>query len=418
LPSVVESSDSRSDSEMKACVSRVQALRSDNPLPGNRMTRVSQVLFAGTGLVSLVAAVVIAHSMVAGVPKSALRAPKAGPAVLRYEPGSGQLSAVRVQAVEVSPVPLAEPLNGRVTFDENVTARVTSPISGRVVAPRAQVGDAVKAGDTLALLDSPDLATAVADLSKAQADEARKKLALERARTLFAAGVLARKDLESAEADDRQARAETERATQRLRNLAPDGAGEGKYALRAPIAGIVADRQINPGMEVRPDLPNPLFIVTNPARLWVVIDLPERDLSKVAPGQPVDVQVDAWPDERFPARIQKIGEVVDPATRRVQVRCSVANPGRKLKPEMYARVTLLADRSRTAARLPNTALVTEGLYSYVFVEQSPGVFVRRRVSLAVQDRDFSYVESGVAPGERVVVAGSVLLNSELEAAAR
>jgi len=85
---------------------------------------------------------------------------------------------------------------------------------------------------------------------------------------------------------------------------------------------------------------------------------------------------------------------------------------------MYARVTLLADENRTAVRVPNTALVTEGLYSYVFVEQSPYVFARRRVSLAVQDRDFSYVASGLQPAERVVVAGSVLLNSELGAAAQ
>jgi cobalt-zinc-cadmium efflux system membrane fusion protein len=386
-------------------------------LETDRKNRLSNWVVASTGVALLVAAIVVAQSTVRVVPASA-PLPPAERTVLRYEPGAGQLSAIKVQAVEVFPVPLAEPLNGRVAFNENVTARVSSPISGRVVSLAAQTGDAVKAGDTLAVLDSPDLAAAVADLHKAQADEARKKPALERARSLYEAGVFARKDVEAAEADERQARAETERAAMRLRNLAPGGGEGGRYEVRAPIAGTVADRQLNPGMEVRPDLPNPLFIVTNPARLWVVIDLPERELSKVAPGQPVSVQVDAWPDERFPAHIDKIGEVVDPATRRVQVRCSLANPEHKLKPEMYARVTLLSDENRTAVRLPNTALVTEGLYSYVFVEQSPGVFKRRRVQLAVQDRDYSYVASGVEPGERVVVAGSVLLNSELGSAAQ
>jgi len=379
------------------------------------MTRFSNWLVAATGVALLAAAMLVAHSTGNVVPKPS-RVPTTDS--LRYEPGSGQLSAIKVQEVRVFPVPLAEPLNGRVTFNENVTARVSSPISGRVVTLSAQIGDSVKAGETLAVLDSPDLAAAVADLSKAKADEQRKKPALERARALFDAGVFARKDLESAEADERQARAETERATMRLRNLAPEGGEDGRYAVRAPIAGVIADRQLNPGMEVRPDLQNPLFIITNPARLWVVIDLPERDLSKVAPGQPVSVQVDAWPDERFPARIEKIGEVIDPATRRVQVRCSLVNAERKLKPEMYARVTLLADENRTAVRLPNTALVTEGLYSYAFIEQSAGVFRRRRVELAVQDRDYSYVASGVEPGERVVVAGAVLLNSELGAAAQ
>jgi cobalt-zinc-cadmium efflux system membrane fusion protein len=381
------------------------------------MTRISNWLVAATGLVLLVAAMVLAHGTMSVATKPVQAVPGER-SELRYEPGSGQLSAIKVEEVKVFPIPLSEPLNGRVTFNENVTARVSSPISGRVVSFKAQVGDSVKAGDTLAVLDSPDLAAAVADLSKARADEARKKPSLERARSLFDAGVFARKDLESAEADEQQARAETERAERRLRNLAPNGGEDGQYAVRAPIPGVVADRQLNPGMEVRPDLASPLFIITDPARLWVVIDLPERDLSKVAPGQPVYVQADAWPDDRFPARIEKIGEVVDPATRRVQVRCSLANPERKLKPEMYARVTLLADENRTAVRLPNTALVTEGLYSYVFVEQTPGVFKRRRVQLAVQDRDYSYVESGVEPAERVVVAGAVLLNSELGASAQ
>jgi cobalt-zinc-cadmium efflux system membrane fusion protein len=381
------------------------------------ITAIPARLVAAIGLALLAAAILLARGTMTVAPPAPQIAPVERTDV-RYEPGAGQLSAIKVQALEVFPVPLAEPLNGRVAFNEDVTARVSSPISGRVVSLAAQTGDAVKAGGTLAILDSPDLAAAVADLRKAQADEARKKPALERARSLYEAGVFARKDLEAAEADDRQARAETERAAMRLRNLAPGGGEDGRYEVRAPIAGTVADRQLNPGMEVRPDLPNPLFIVTNPARLWVVIDLPERDLSKVAPGQPVSVQVDAWPDECFPGRIEKIGEVVDPATRRVQVRCSLANPEHRLKPEMYARVTLLADENRTAVRLPNTALVTEGLYSYVFVEQNPGVFKRRRVQLAVQDRDYSYVASGVEPGERVVVAGAVLLNSELGAAAQ
>jgi cobalt-zinc-cadmium efflux system membrane fusion protein len=381
------------------------------------MRRVFQAFIAGVAIAMIVSAVVLAQG--AGrwfkVSAETPAAPKGEPGVLRYAPGSAQLSAISVKPVEVFPLPLAEPLNGRVTFNEASTARVSSPISGRVVELKAQAGDAVRAGGELAVLDSPDLAAAVADLHKAEADEARKKSALERAKMLYEGQVLAKKDLESAQADFAQARAETARAALRLRNLAPGSASEeSRYVLRAPISGVVADRQANPGMEVRPDLPNPLYVITDPARLWVLIDLPERDLSKVAPGQPVSVEVDAWPGERFRARIDRIGMVVDPATRRVPVRCAVANPQGKLKPEMYARVTLLADENRRAIRVPNTALVTEGLYSYVFVERSAGVFARRRIGLTVQDRDYSYLESGIDAGERIVVAGSVLLNSELE----
>jgi len=382
------------------------------------MGRVSQSVVAAIAIALIVAATVLAHGAAGWFGDSAAMpvAPRGEPGVLRYAPASAQLSAISVKPVEVFPVPLAEPLNGRVTFNEASTARVSSPISGRIVALKVQAGDAVKAGDELAVLDSPDLAAAVADLRKAEADEARKRFALDRAVALYEGQVLAKKDLESAQADFAQARAETARASLRLRNLAPGGSAgeESRYVLRAPISGVVADRQANPGMEVRPDLPNPLYVITDPAKLWVLIDLPESDLPKVAPGQPVSVEVDAWRGERFRARIDRIGMVVDPATRRVPVRCAVANPQGKLKPEMYARVTLLADENRTAVRVPNTALVTEGLYSYVFVERSEGVFARRRVGLAVQDRDYSYLESGIDAGERIVVAGSVLLNSELE----
>jgi membrane fusion protein, heavy metal efflux system len=376
------------------------------------------VVIVSLGTFAVVAAFAGGVSRLSAPAKAETPAPAARETgIVRYAPGSPQLSALKVMGAEESPVPLAEPLNGRVAYDENATTRVTSPVAGRVVNLKVLPGDSVRAGDSLLVLDSPDLAQAVSDAAKAHADEIRKQRAEERARSLLDAGVIARKDFESADADFLQARAETERARLRLRNL---GAGadsiEGaRFSLRAPIAGVVADRQVNPGMEVRPDLQNPLFVITDPKRVWVIIDLPERNLSKVAVGNPVSVQVDAWPGEQFPGTIERIGEVVDSPTRRIPVRCAVANPDGKLKPEMYARIALLADKNRRAVRVPNSALITEGLYSYVFVEKEPGVFEKRRLRLGIQDREYSYVEDGLKPGERVVVVGPLLLNSELSA---
>ncbi len=339
------------------------------------------------------------------------------PGTLRYPAGAPQLSAIKVAEVPSElPVPLAEPLNGRIAYNENFTARVSSPIAGRVVALKAQPGDKVNAGDALLTLDSPDLAQAAADLNKAKADDTRKQLAYERAKKLYEGEVLPRKDFESAEADLAQSQAETQRARLRLRNLVPaDNPGE-RFALRAPISGIVAERKANPGLEVRPDLPDPLYVITDPRHLWAIIDLPEHNLGKVAEGHMVSVEVDAFPEQRFSAKIIKIAVTVDPATRRVQVRCELANPDNKLKPEMYARVTLLSDENQRAVRVPNSAIITEGMYSYVFVEKSVGVFEKHRLSLRLQDRHFSYVDSGLKAGERIVVNGALLLNSELSAA--
>jgi cobalt-zinc-cadmium efflux system membrane fusion protein len=176
---------------------------------------------------------------------------------------------------------------------------------------------------------------------------------------------------------------------------------------------VIAERRVNPGQEVRPDQAEPLFVVSDLAHLWVLIDLPERDLRLVKPGQRALVKVDAWPEERFPATIERVGSVVDPATRRVQVRATLENADRRLRPEMYAQVILASADAGQAVRLPNNALVTQGLYSYVFIENPPGFFTRRKVTLGVQDRTHAFLLDGVEAGEMVVTTGALLLNSEL-----
>lgn len=350
----------------------------------------------------------------AAAPAPDLKAEARVPNQLRFAEGAPQLTAVRMEAAIEAELPIAEPLNGKIAYDEDVTARISSPVAGRIVRLHAAAGDIVKAGDVLVSIDAPDLALAVADTRKAQADEARKKLTLDRARTLLDAEVVPRKDYEVAAADLAQAQAETQRARARLKNLAPAGGGDERgLALRSPVAGVVAERRANPAQEVQPGMAEALFVVSNLKRLWVLIDLPEQHLSRVKPGLAVSVSVDAYPGETFRATVSRIGQVVNPETRRVQVRCDLANPEGVLKPEMHARVSLLTSEGQKAVRLPNSALVTEGLYSFVFVESKPGLFNKRRVELSVQDREYSYVRSGVARGERVVIGGALLLQSEL-----
>lgn len=332
---------------------------------------------------------------------------------LRYPAGAPQLAAIHSETLPQLPLPLADPLNAKVTYDEDVTTRISAPISGRVLNIKAQLGDEVKAGQTLFVMDAPDLGNAVADVEKANADTRLKQLSLHRAQTLYQGEAIARKDLEAAQSDYAAAAAESNRAALRLRNLAPQGIVAEGYALRSPISGVVAQRQLNPGEEVRPDLPDPLFIITNPAKVWVTIDLPESLLAKAELGHPVSISVDAYPDQPFSGLIEKIAPALDPVTRRIAVRCSVDNSKLLLKPEMYAKVTLLAEADENAYRIPNGAIVSNGLYSYVFVEIAPGVLKKRRIPLVVQYREYSYATQGLSPQDKVVTAGALLLNSEL-----
>jgi len=333
---------------------------------------------------------------------------------LRFAADAPQLLFLQIQPAAEFPEPLVEALNARISYDDNRTARVFSPLAGRVVKIAAESGTQVKAGDPLLVLDSPDFAVAEADSAKAKADLLRKKDAWERAKQLYAIKGIARKDVETAEADWHQAEAEAQRARARMKNLNTSSAtAEGQFILRAPISGIITERQVSAGSEVRPDAAGPLFVITDPRHLWVQVDLPERQLDKVQVGRTVAIEVDAYPETSFVGKIAVIGGALDPVTRRIQVRCEVDNPALKLKPEMFARVTPIASKQTGLPRVPNAALVTQGLYSFIFVEQSPGVLQRRRVTLEMQGSQYTYISAGLRAGERVVTSGALLLNSEL-----
>jgi cobalt-zinc-cadmium efflux system membrane fusion protein len=348
--------------------------------------------------------------------KAPVRAPSGQ---VTFAANAPQLSSLKVVALSAVPLPVSDPVNGRVTYDESLTARVSSPIAGRVIALHAEPGDRVRRGFVLAAIDAPDLATAEADWRKAQADEGRKRMALERAQTLYHGEVLALKDLESAQADHEQAKAETRRAALRMKNLNATGQEQGAFGLRSPIAGTVADRQINPGQEVRPDLAAPLFVVTDLRHLWVIADVAEHSAVALRSGQIVTIETDAYPGERFVARVERIGLILDPGTRRIQVRCSVFNPDLKLKPEMFARVSFLpGNGGKKAIAVTNASLFVEGMYDFVFVETRPGTFAKRRVNVALRGHDSSFIDAGLASGERVVTEGAFLLNAEVAANAQ
>ena len=334
---------------------------------------------------------------------------------IHFAADAPQLEFLRSKPVESFPEPLMDGLNARITYDDNYTARVYSPIAGRVTKISVEAGQSVQAGDPLLWIDSPDYASGASDSLKADADLLRKKVAYERAKGLYEVKGLAQKDLESAEADWHQAEAEAQRAKARMKNLSSNSVAtaEGKYVLKAPIDGVVSERQVNIGSEVQPGAPTSLFVITNPKHLWVLVDLPEQQIEKIKVGQPISVEVDAYPGEVFLAKVSVISEALDPILRRFQVRCDVTDSQHKLRPEMYARINAVVDEKTKVPRVPNTALFTQGLYSFLFVEQSPGVFQRRRVTLGLQDADVSYIKEGLKAGERIVTSGAILLNSEL-----
>lgn len=345
--------------------------------------------------------------------RSAADAP---PGELRLADPPELLKVAPVEATAESEVTAA---TGKVAFDEERVSRVASPVSGRVVELLAHPGDRVRKGQGLLVIASPDAQSAVADYVAAAADKAVADKNLERQRRLYADQAVPYKEVLQAESDATKAAAAHARAAGRLEVLGIDPrsgeARSSRFTLRAPIEGIVVERPAFPGMEVRPDSGAPLVTVADLTRLWVLADVYERDLGRVAVGQRATVRVAAEPGRTFSGKVTHVGELVDPATRTVKLRIEVANPALELKPEMFARVTLQGAAPGSAAlTVPTSAVLSDGDASAVIVARGDGRFEKRTVELG-GDRDGRVrVLSGLAMGERVVVDGALYLKAAIE----
>ncbi len=333
---------------------------------------------------------------------------------LRYETGAPQLALIKSQDIPLSSIPMADELSARISYDDDVTARLTPSFSGRILEIKAAPGDIVKTGQVLAVIDSPDFGLAQADVTKARADEKRKQLALKRAKDLVPGEAISNRDYESIQADYAQAQAETARAEQRLKNLNPHDLkiiGQ-KVIMASPMNGVVTERNASAAQEVSPGMTSPLFVVTDPKRLWLYIDLPETYLGQIKIGSDVSVTSDAYPEQIFKAKVTQLGQVINPNTRRATVLARIDNQEGKLLPEMFVRAAVLQN-SGQGVRVPNESLIIRGIYTYVFVENKPGEFSLRQVKLLKRGIDFSYVGAGLKGDERVVTKGALLLDAEL-----
>jgi cobalt-zinc-cadmium efflux system membrane fusion protein len=335
---------------------------------------------------------------------------------------SPQANAVAVAPVEVCNSAITH-LNGRLLWDDDVTVRVYSAFAGRVIELTGEVGRTVAKGDCLARIVSTDYGQAQADARRSVSDFALAERNLSRLHELYDHGAAALKDLQAAEADYERAQAEKVRSTTRLALYGGStNTIDQVYQLKSPLAGMVVERSINPGQEVRPDqiLANapqffsPLFVITDPTHLWIQVDATEQDLPRLKQGQELIIRSRAYPERVFKGRVDLVSDFFDPATRTIKVRGSLENPGRLLKAEMFVEVDLSSTGPLTAGLdVPAKAVLFKNDKHYVFVEEAPGKYQKREVKVGPEHDGKILVLEGLHPGQRVVTEGSLLLDQLL-----
>lgn len=287
--------------------------------------------------------------------------------------------------------------------------KIAPPLAGRIVRLNKQLGDAVKAGEVLFVLDAPDFALANADAAKARAALALAAHNLERQRELDKSELAVRRDLEQAQSDYAQAASESARADARLSQTGAraGAAAGGKLAVRSPISGRVVELAAAEGAYWN-DATAPLMTVADLSRVFVSASAQEKDLARVYVGQQASVKVDAYA-EPVTGQVRYVGEMLDPDTRTVKVRLPFDNRDGRLKPGMFAEATLLS-RAHQGMLVPMAAVVQSGFSSRAFVEVKPWNFVPRELKLGAQIGQQVEVLAGLQAGDRIVVKDGVLLN--------
>lgn len=313
-------------------------------------------------------------------------------------------------------------LAGKIAYGEDRYSKISSPLQGRVVEVRAHLGDRVKAGAVLLVIDSPDIAQAYSEYVKEHSELQYATRSQELAKDLYSNKALPLKDLKQAENELVKARAEFRRAKERLLSLRVSAEELNKpldkqqitsrFEMKSPLTGIVVERMVTPGQSVGGDANQVLFTVADLDMLQVVADVYERDLALVKEGQFAKVKVEAYPEVDFPATVASIGDIVDPASRTIKLRAWVNNQDHRLKPEMFARLHIqVGDESRILV-VPKEAVLEADGKQFVFVVEEPNQYVKREVKVSNFTPDQARVLEGLTPGQRIVTKGAVLIKGQ------
>jgi membrane fusion protein, heavy metal efflux system len=306
---------------------------------------------------------------------------------------------------ELRQLPTQVTANGVISPDVNRTIHVTSLGSGRVVDLKVKLGDAVKKGQTLLVISSPDLASAFADYQKAKADEALSRKALDRAQMLYDRGAIAAKDLEVAQDAEDKAKVDLDTADHHVRILGGDPSKPGPLLeLRSPIDGTIVEQNVAgaEGIKSLDNSPN-LFTIANLGQVWVVCDVFENDLGDVHLDDSAEIRLNAFPDRVFKGRVADISRVLDPNTRSAKVRIVLPNLDGSLRTGMFAVATFRSRKLTDRIVVPATAVMRLHDKDWVFRKEGSDQFRKIVISAdGLAPDGMQEIRSGVKPGDELV----------------
>jgi membrane fusion protein, heavy metal efflux system len=335
------------------------------------------------------------------------------PALFRVP--SEQMGHVQIVTVAPGKIRRVLRLTGTVAYNAFQTTPVIAQVGGPVTRIVVVPGEHVRPGQPMLYVSSPDYSTQSAAYLKARDAFHLADTNYKRAADLYAHHAIAQSALQQAESARTQAQADMQASAAALRILGirdPEGLAGRDFSpdipLLAPIAGEVVERQVGPGQLLQAGSTQ-CFTISDMSTVWVLVNVYQKDLASVHVGNPVTIQSDSYPNV-FRGRISYIAAALDPTTRTVQARIVTANPGEKLKKDMYVTAVVQAGTISNALTVPDAAVLRDAEnLPFVYVQTSGTQFARRSVTIGDSEGGRTQITGGLQAGDHVVGDGSLFL---------
>ncbi len=323
---------------------------------------------------------------------------------------SNILSRIRIQTLTKQPFSLEIITSGTVKAIPNQYAVIAPPFEGRVLKSFVKLGQKVEPGSPIFELSSPDYFNAQREYFDAKQRFKQAELNLKRQEDLLKNGVGVQRELEVAETDYQTQKSALNNAAAALKifNVDTEKVVLGQpLIVGSPISGEVVDNKIVLGQYLKQDA-EPIVIVAELSKVWVVGQIKEKDLRFIHPFDRVEIHSYAFPDIVVMGKIYHVNELVDEETRSVQLLIECENKERYLKPGMYVTVHFI-DAPEPTLLIPGTAVLQMNDNQLVFVQIGNNRFQKRKITTAGTKNGKIVVESGLNAGEKIVSEGGVYL---------
>lgn len=303
-------------------------------------------------------------------------------------------------------------LTGKVSAYEEKLVKVAPLVDGIIVSLNANLGDRVAKGQALAIIKSADASEAESDLNDAVSTLKNNEKNLSVTKDMARLGLSAEKDVVLAENEVKRATGAVKRAEE-VTSLY--GIKNSLYTMKAPISGYVIEKNPNISNQLSYDNANTghFFTIADLSVVQVWADVYEADIAKIKVGNDVSVKVLALPERVFKGKIDKIQDMIDPTTRTMKARISIANPDVALKPEMFAQIIVSFDEGLQEVSIPSDALIFDNSRYYVVVYHSPKNLEKREVQVYQRIGKKVFIQNGLKPHEKVLLSDQLIVFNAL-----